>query len=57
MRNAARRGFLDQQKTFGMRFDTFAALVTEDAYKKQAVEHMLATLFQGDADGMKGLIP
>lgn len=57
MRNAAKRGFLEQKKTFGMRFDTFEPLITEMAYKKQAVEHMLATLFAGDAAAMKYWLP
>lgn len=56
MRNAAKRGFLDQQKS-GARADTFAPLVTEMAYKKQSVEHMLATVFEGDAAALKYWLP
>lgn len=56
MRNAAKRGFLDQQKS-NARADTFAPLVTEASYKKQAVEHLLATLFGGDVAALKCWLP
>lgn len=48
LRNLARRGFVQQHKT-DKRAHLFTAMVTEDEYKRQVVEHVIAGAFDGDA--------